>query len=105
MEGVGEATEPERLRARSSWSRPVTVFDGFCEPPNGFRRRLVVLKGGLALPFGAAGGAGESVGLGLPPIRKVIFGEGSAVVDIFSFNLGWVGSGTCFLACASCVLK
>jgi hypothetical protein len=55
--------------------------------------------------LGAAGGAGESAGLGLPPMRRVIFGVGSVVVDIFSFNLGCAGSGTSFLACASCLWK
>jgi hypothetical protein len=84
VDGVGEATEPEKLRARSSWSRLGTAFDDFCELPKGFRRRP--FWGELALPFRA--GAGESAGLGLPPMRKVILGVGSAILDIFNFSFG-----------------
>jgi len=105
VDGDGDATEPEKLRARSSWSRLGTAVDDFCELPKGFRLRPAPFGGELPLPFTVPEGAGESAGLGLPPMRRVIFGVGSAILDIFSFSLGWAGSETCFLACTSRLLK
>lgn len=59
---VGDATEPDMLRALSSWSRFGSPVVDDTEPPNGFRRPVPFAAGPLPFaPFDCI--AGDGAGL------------------------------------------
>jgi hypothetical protein len=96
MEVVGDAAEPDILRARSSWPRLGIAVAELCDPPKGFLRDAVPFCG-ESPPVRPGVPAGESAGLALgPPIRKVNFGA-SVAPESFNLSFGPVGSATaCF---------
>ena len=100
---MGDATEPDILLARSSWSRfgIVALAAARTEPPNGFLRPVAA---GVS-PFVLEGGAG----LALEPVAilSVIFGAcgGCAALLLVILRIVFFGPGTAFLALSKLLLK
>jgi hypothetical protein len=124
LEGVGEATDPDVLLARSNCPKFGTGVPEDWEPRKGFCRPLPLAAGakgvkeavgategtwaGAALPFvpfvcGAGWGAGESDGVALFPNLSVIFGPEAS--GNLSLIFGPTGSDTTVLALARLFLK
>lgn len=102
-DNVGEATDPDMLRALSRWARLGGPVDG---PVNVVPRRVMPFWDTVVEILGAGLGVwtGAAVGLSLTPIRNVILGVGSGA-ETFNLSLCCDGSGTAFFAIARRLLK